>query len=86
MPRVAHGVLLCQRPMIPAEANSPSASPITLDMATNPIDPNYSRRPEPEFRDPDLKPVGKSKGPLPWGLIAAVITILCVIGIIWYFR
>jgi hypothetical protein len=60
--------------------------PIRLDMATNPIDPNFSRNPQPEFRDPDLKPAGKGKGPVPWGLIAAVITILCVIGIIWYFR
>ena len=38
-------------------------------MATNPIDPNYSRKRQPEFRDPDLEPVGKGKGPIPWGLI-----------------
>jgi hypothetical protein len=54
-------------------------------MATNP-DPNYLRNQQPrKFEDPDLGPV-KSSGPFPWGIVAAILTILVLVAIIWYFR
>ncbi len=52
-------------------------------MATNP-DPNFLRQ-QPRRDDPDLGPVKRS-GPFSWGLLAAILTIIAVAAIIWYFR
>jgi hypothetical protein len=54
-------------------------------MATNP-DPNYMRSEPQRTQDPDLAPIGKGGRPFPWGLVAAIVTIIAVAAIIWYFR
>ncbi len=53
-------------------------------MATNP-DPNFLAQNQSRQTDPDLGPV-KRGGPFPWGLLAAILTIIAVAAIIWYFR
>ncbi len=53
-------------------------------MATNP-DPNYVNRQPERIPDPDLGPV-KSGGQFPWGLVAAILVIIAVAAIIWYFK
>ncbi len=55
-------------------------------MATNPVNPDPNLRREPErFPDPDLAPVSKGS-PFPWGIVGAILTIIALIAIIWYFK
>ncbi len=50
-------------------------------MATNPRVPEEPERPQVVEPEPEWK----GSRPFPWGLVAAIIVILCAIGIAWYF-
>ncbi|HZU21744.1 MAG TPA: hypothetical protein VE998_02865 [Terriglobales bacterium] len=52
-------------------------------MATNPIDPNFTRGPQ--LHKPEPRAEIETKKPFPWGVIGALITAAILGLIIWYF-